>query len=126
MRDFPDVWHHVISTFDEDIEHMDILKLLFTPAIFTLFTSVLQDIHADHNAHIFDLFLLHGSDALMEVILQSVEQQRDAIKRIECDGEMQEFFRKGMYIKTFDTLTCCGIPESLNPCKASESSLKDA
>lgn len=111
INDFADVWDHVLGTFDEDMHDTDILKVLFLPTIFTLFTSELQDQHTQHNVHIFDLFLLHGGSALVRIILNCIEQQRDEIKDIFCEGEMQQFFRKGMFVRTFDRLKCCGIGE---------------
>ena len=41
VHDFLEVWEHVRSTFDEELQDIDILKLLFTPTIFTIFTSEL-------------------------------------------------------------------------------------
>lgn len=88
----------------EDMLGLDIDELmtfLFTDNVVSVFISKLKDICPVHLMQFWDIFIVQGEQAIIQLIMKSFELYQHEMLQMEED-EILDFVKKGlMYVKAF-------------------------
>lgn len=88
---YPDIHAHFMETSMLEVNEM--IQLLFSSQIISIFIGDLQEDSPDIAGHIFDVFLLEGEIVIATLFIKFIEHSQKEI--LECDDEdIDEFMKK--------------------------------